>query len=61
MDKEYTCKITGQDCQHLLEDECDFKKVTGKGCPYMKAEHFADEIAEAIFEYARRKNERPSE
>ena len=55
MDKEYICKITGQECQHLLENECDFEIVTGKKCPIEKMETSAAEVAEMIHEYARAK------
>ena len=50
-----TCKITGQDCYHLLEGECDYWIVMKRKCPIEKLETSAADVAEAVYEYARRK------
>ena len=54
-DEKYICGITKQDCYHLLEAECDFEIVTGKKCPFEKAETCAAEITDMIFEYTQKK------
>ncbi len=58
-EKQYYCKVTGQECYHLLEGECDFETVTGSPCPYIKTENVVSEVAEDISRYHKLKKVEP--